>query len=132
MSENATPDVLERLEEASHEAMFDIRLTDQFRALLADCGEEIEKLRDQVEDLTTWRPIATAPKDGTEILGFGHWAGEIHGPDPRCPPCRAIISWSGGRSDHPGYDWDVLGGDAYGCWLKATHWMPLTEPPKAD
>jgi hypothetical protein len=74
-----------------------------------------------------WQPIETAPRDGTEILAFGLWAGEIAGPQPIA--VMALISW-GGDGDYPGYEWDVSGGDAYACWMKPSHWQPLPEPPQ--
>ncbi len=41
-----------------------------------------------------------------------------------------IGMWAGGTSDYPGNDWWALTtGDAYGCWMRATHWMPLPDKP---
>ncbi len=75
-----------------------------------------------------WQPIATAPKDGRGILGWGVWAGEINGPEAQ--PTIAIICWGGGHSDYLGYDWVVVGTDAYAAWQKSTHWLPLPDPPE--
>jgi hypothetical protein len=76
---------------------------------------------------TGWQPIETAPKDGAAILGFGQWAGEINGILPGQKV--SIIEWAGGSTDYPGFDWRVSDGDAYACWLKPSHWMPLPAPP---
>lgn len=78
--------------------------------------------------MSEWRPIETAPKDGTCFLAWGDWAGEINGPDFTNTIC--VIRWDGGRSDYPGYPWQVAHSDAYGEWMHATHWMPLPEPPQ--
>lgn len=76
-----------------------------------------------------WQPIETAPKDGTVVLLFGTWAGEIAGVDDA--KTVDIGYWRGGSSDYDGDDWWRLStGDAYSCWMKPTHWMPLPEPPK--
>ena len=77
-----------------------------------------------------WQPIETAPKDGTEIIGYGVVAGEINGPDDA--PRLAAIRWSGGRTDWPGHHWDVCATDAYSAWMSATHWMPLPTPPEQN
>ncbi len=70
---------------------------------------ERDAARAEVARLTAankWRPIKTAPKDGTVIL--------IHVPNARLP--------SMARAD------DLL---AKPYWLEgASHWMPLPEPPK--
>lgn len=76
-----------------------------------------------------WQQIETAPRDGSQVLLYGLWAGEVSGPiiDPRVD----IGFWNGGESDYAGTDWwQIVTGDAYACWLKPTHWMPLPEPPK--
>lgn len=74
-----------------------------------------------------WQPIETAPRDGTHILGYGLWAGEINGPDDT-PTHAVIYHWHGG-GDYEGFDWSVHGTDAYAAWMKPTHWMPLPDPP---
>lgn len=86
--------------------------------------------------MTEWRPIETAPKDGTEIILFcprgdgtpgktyrltsGSWFIPptcTYTPDPEEdfdePP--SWLSWDGGFSENT---------------MMPTHWMPLPEPPK--
>lgn len=79
--------------------------------------------------MSGWRDIASAPRDGTEVLVYGLFAGEIHGPDDR--PEFGIASYSNGRGDYSalGFTWDAVGGDAYAVWAKPTHWQPLPAPP---
>lgn len=75
-----------------------------------------------------WRLIESAPKDGTEILAYGPWAGEINGIGS---PRLAVVSWQyGGASDYVGFHWTVSGTDGYAAWLCAAFWMPLPEAPK--
>jgi hypothetical protein len=59
-----------------------------------------------------WRPIATAPKDGTAILGW--WGGECMIVDW----CVVVERWS---LTHDGEDMFSP---------EPTHWMPLPEGPK--
>ncbi len=68
-----------------------------------------------------WQPIATAPKDGTQIfvardmgphgwiLGTAHW--------------REVAGLSGW------FSWGIAGGSELGL-AHPTHWMPLPQPPK--
>lgn len=65
----------------------------------------------ETEQASGWRDIATAPKDGAEVLVYG----------PEDGVCVAVT----------GLPW------AEGMWISAsedrvdpTHWMPLPEPPK--
>ena len=72
--------------------------------------------------LPVWRPIETAPKDGTKIL-----LGKI-----------------AGHPDHPTALWWATSGfwsDKWGNWndgiepaglASPTHWQPLPEPPKQE
>lgn len=61
-----------------------------------------------------WRPIASAPRDGTRILG--HRA--------RWTECKAVVFWSADWGD-----WYCVGGTPF---LGATHWMPLPPGPEED
>ena len=87
-------------------------------------------LLEQAAPPEQWMPIESAPKDGTTVLLFGVWAGEINGPST--VPSIDIGSWLGGRSDYSGDDWwELATGDAYSCWMRAAHWQPLPPPPSA-
>ena len=67
-----------------------------------------------------WKPIDSAPRDGTAFLGFlPQFGGYIA--DQRIQRC----TWSG---------W---GGGVWDCQFEKggrgpTHWMPLPEPPKQE
>lgn len=65
----------------------------------------------------TWRPIETAPKDGTLVL--------LH--DPRAAKRRVKTgSWL-----PPEAGWAVYGfKDVHGCFFEPTHWQPLPAPPE--
>lgn len=94
-------------------------------------SREIERLREELQaerDKGGWKPIGTAPKDGTVILGFGEAAGEINGPFGE--PEMLTISWLNGWTDYAGYEWSAQGTDAHCIWMKPTHWHPLPPPPK--
>ena len=79
-------------------------------------------------DASDWRPIETAPRDGTEIVAYlgGSSMANIEDPDNRF----RVLRWS----TH--YSIFGLGG----CWtdglctlgdrIDVTHWMPLPEPPE--
>ena len=73
-----------------------------------------------------WQPIETAPKDGTQVLGYGEAAGEIHGPSGICG--IEVMNYCGTTGDFAGFDWGIAG-DAYANWFRPTHWMPLPLPP---
>jgi hypothetical protein len=82
----------------------------------------------------TWQPIETAPKDGTEVLGY--WFGND-------VPIISVILWRGHR--YPDNPWrNALSDSATRGWGQChlpdgkltwrqgpTHWMPLPEPPEA-
>ena len=94
------------------------------RLKAAVCYKRFRELLAQQE----WQPIETAPKDW-QIFGFGVWQGEINGIGDKLID---IIQGPPGTSDadkNPVW-WPCVTGDAYTCWLKATHWRPLPDPPK--
>ena len=74
-----------------------------------------------------WQPIETAPKDGTPVLLRGQWAGEIGGPGDTG---TFIGYYDDGRTDYPGFDWNIVGGSYYTAWCRPTHWRPLPTPPE--
>ncbi|QLB38245.1 hypothetical protein phiGT1_33 [Sulfitobacter phage phiGT1] len=70
-----------------------------------------------------WRPIETAPKDGTEFQvwlskknGHGFW-------DPRARYNKNNCFQLWGRVDYDIDGWEIYPG------LEPTHWMPLPEAP---
>lgn len=66
---------------------------------------DIEYLRADL--FPQWQPIETAPRDGTEILGYREGLGTW------------IVNWDPDEQDFsPGWT--------------PTHWMPLPEPPDGD
>lgn len=85
----------------------------------------------EVEQVSEWKPIETAPKDGTDILlsngevvAEGHW-----------------LVIEGGIFEHRDMDGRWIGQDErddYEDWIdwaggmlpSPTHWMPLPPPPK--
>jgi len=73
-----------------------------------------------------WRPIETAPRDGTWILGYGEDAGEVFG--PRGHLSQQVIQYTG-AGDYPGYEWQMHS-HQYACWFKPTHWKPLGKDPE--
>ena len=105
------------------------------RAIAADVEEQVSGYAydallvaadelDALRTATAWRPISTAPQDGTHVLvwdgtyAIGAWFsrgwGEAAGwyvPNPAAPDERM---W--------------LHGDC-GCDLNPTHWQPLPSPP---
>lgn len=65
--------------------------------------------------MTSWQPIETAPKDGTEVLLF---VKEYVTGDSQ----QQVVGWW--RT----HGWVESYADEYGV-CEVTHWMPLPEPP---
>lgn len=64
-----------------------------------------------------WKPIETAPKDGTPIL--------VYDPNPWLDPYSVItVSWDTQRKC-----WSEITGELYAIYYP-THWMELPEKPK--
>jgi uncharacterized protein DUF551 len=65
-----------------------------------------------------WRPIESAPKDGTFILVYGELGGSL----PPIGSCKfGVVHWV------DGFNGWYLDGDEY--TLAPTHWMPLPSAP---
>ena len=80
-----------------------------------------------------WRPIETAPKDGSPILATGSykepskdWSTDEYWPDGKW---IYVIRWH--KSNRSALDyWVEAGGEGWEEF-KPTHWMPLSELPDA-
>ena len=64
-----------------------------------------------------WQPIETAPKDGSEILGWCHGLG------------RHIVSWGCQPQHNPRHFW-ISSTCNINHIDQPTHWMPLPAPPR--
>lgn len=75
------------------------------------------KLKAQLDRLTTWQPIETAPRDGTAILGCQGW-------------CIEVTAFVKGTESYQRKEaWVVANDDeGYAQDFKPTHWMPLPNP----
>lgn len=94
--------------------------------------------------MSEWQDIATAPKDGTDVLLFapsytfrgeptparvtvGHWSTEEE--------CRVQIGDCGGVCRCPEYEYNdpiwMSWDGGFLAELPPTHWMPLPEPPES-
>ena len=95
-----------------------IEMADRLARENGQLRAEIERLRAALRE-REWRDIATAPKDGTEVVLWG--------------PCRPSNSRSlYGRDANIGWwsngAWSTrVGGEV----CEATHWQPLEPPPRA-
>ena len=84
---------------------------------------ELDATRAALAQATTWQPMESAPKDGTNILA---WLATWEMP--------AFVNWRVGRSgiamwnDAVEHDNEMDGSDAYSH--PPTHWLPLPAPPK--
>jgi hypothetical protein len=79
-------------------------------ACMTECSDgDYVKFEDS-QKVNTWQPIATAPKDGTEILAWP-------------------VEDSVGIVYFGGSEWQLWGG--YSNFdIEPTHWQPLPEPPE--
>ena len=77
-----------------------------------------------------WRPIKTAPKDGTKILTYGVYEGDDFCVDPF--ESIEIAEWDEGFHAHPDYLFNREEGWVKETISKPTHWMPLPPEPKVQ
>lgn len=85
----------------------------------------IAEAADRLEELTQWRDISTAPKDGAEILVI------IAGNHPQAdtPYIPDLVSWD--EENLLFLPIEPNDGAFYDKWNDMlTHWMPLPNPPK--
>ena len=65
-------------------------------------------------------PIETAPKDGTEIIVYGKWSGEVYGDHEGNH--FGVATFLNGR-------WDLTLAECYSVECNPTHWVSLPPPP---
>ena len=89
----------------------------------ADFARQLERELAELRAATTWRPIETAPKDGSEILLFekyidvpfvGYWSERSN-------------QWEADRSHYTVKGDGVV--ESSLCQSDILHWMPLPKPP---
>jgi len=78
-----------------------------------------------------WQTIDTAPKDGTKVILFGscNWDADTPG---RNDPVVIVGFWEDYGGFECGGGWTTLTFNPYSDDCKATHWMPLPEPPLGE
>ena len=80
--------------------------------------------------MSEWRPIETAPRDGTQIiLAIFHSVDGVDLPEPGYQ-CGA---WRGGKfTVEIGITLENIGGLGISFECPFTHWMPLPPPPEQE
>lgn len=89
------------------------------------CADELEAALAAIGGEQGWRPIESAPRDGTMVLLF-FTAWGSRGPDGRDNPPDSKGHTYIGRWD--GSDWTDGEAGFYG--RECTHWRPLPAPPR--
>lgn len=84
--------------------------------------------------MSEWRPIETAPKDGTAVLVMRDiWPGTETGHAEECNGHNTYVAqfWDGEGDEG---EWmcymDMIREPI--CPIEPTHWMPLPLPPRVD
>lgn len=92
---------------------------DRLGLLDGTCVSNSERSAQGIYVMSTWQPIATAPKDGTGILAFERFPETSNWP----VVYQIWVShwWKGDALNSPRW-----GG---GCYDGPSHWMPLPDPP---
>lgn len=79
--------------------------------------------------MSEWMPIETAPKDGTEVIIFASWDwDDMEGERCSLDPSPRVASWD--MAEYRTGFWSVSDNPYSDKAVRATHWMPLPEPPK--
>ncbi len=107
------PDIVARLMEFAGE-----RYPDDIcgKECMAEAAAEIERLR----AAQAWQPIETAPRDGTEVIMFGHG----------CLGAGFYEAGGNYRRGDDGWWWEMDRGDLLTAKnADPTHWRPLPDPP---
>lgn len=79
--------------------------------------------------MTDWRPIETAPKDGTLVMLSGDRI--YYGWDGKTKPLAVVGQFASSCNPLGADTWQFawFDGGFYGEYENPTHWMPLPDPP---
>lgn len=116
---------LERLWVFSSSAQWDYVLSDVGRLLAQSLKREREGM--------AWRPIETAPKDGTTVLVYV--PGETLYPTAASYDSREYFAKEYGDPEYmpEGWRWENgYPGDFHEEVIDPTHWLPLPSPPESE
>jgi hypothetical protein len=92
---------------------------------------DMDALAQEVEAMVGWRDIATAPKDGTEILVWAQWDWEgMAGDRTDSDFAWRVAVWDEPPSK-PSAFWSVSENPYSDLAVRATLWRPLPPPPSA-
>lgn len=72
--------------------------------------------------MSEWRPIETAPRDGTRILGYGPAGFELK-------PVFAVLEWLPSSEKWAVFPNEATEYDYEAC--RPIYWMPLPAPPES-
>ena len=99
---------------------------DELRAITAAGPAVVMVAKDDMlallDMVPVWRPIGTAPRDGTAVIG---WCPSIYRGNGGC----LLMLWAPSEQ-RPEGRW-AFPGNLYGG-LKPAHWMPLPAPPQQE
>lgn len=114
---------LEEAHEPGEQGSFAVYTEQQVRALLAGVKDSLTVAPAVPQG---WRPIESAPKDGSKFIAFRPLAHLTH--DPNIKIVRGV------KHDNGCWDETVPSGFSSENYTdgacRATHWMPLPQPPK--
>lgn len=97
--------------------------------LLASEAEELAAELERVR--TAWQPMSTAPRDGTEVLGYGRVGWDEGGglgtslPERR----RVVMRWNGDDGSTEGDYWMLASSTPYNEVVGPVAWAPLLPEP---
>lgn len=89
--------------------------------LLDDAATTIRALRELVTSPGDWKPINTAPRDGSEVLLYSPHLDDVW-----------VGAWTTGRDNIRNCDWADFVTVSLERGLNPTRWMPLPAPPQAS
>jgi hypothetical protein len=92
-------------------------------------GDDVHPVEAAMRDDGDWQPIATAPKDGTEILLYGPCQWDTHCKKSKPKICVAAWGVENDWDDEEDKSFMTSSQNPYQDVCHATHWMPLPAAP---